>query len=244
MRHDRGPEDAHGDEEHLRVRDDLELGREAAEHGHDAGFGENNLREEAAANGENQRHDQRLNVAKALVLEIQHHQHVERGDAHAPDQRDAEKQIQRDGRADHFREIARADGEFAEQPEHDRHGLGVMVAAGLGEVASGHDAEFGAERLQENRHEIRDQNDAEQRVAELRATREVRGPVARVHVADGDEIARPGEGEHFAPEAEVLRHGNAAVDFGQAGPGAFRAPATGGTWFRGRRCSFHKLKAH
>jgi hypothetical protein len=241
VRHHRGAEDAHGDKKHRRIRDDLELGREAAEHRHDAGFGENDFRQETPADHHNERDDERLNVAKALVLKKHHEQYVERGDAHAPDQRDAEEQIQRDGRADDFREVARADGRFAEQPEHDGDGLGVMVPAGLGEVAPGDDAELGAERLQENRHEVRDQDDGEERVAELRTAREVGGPVAGIHVADGDEIARPGEGKHLAPEAELLRHRNGLMDFGQAGRVAGQPPAllfgswrNSGRWIHGR----------
>ena len=49
---------------------------------------------------------------------------------------------------------------------------------------------FARERLQQNRHQVGDQDHAQQRVAELRAAAEVGGPVARVHVADGDQIAR------------------------------------------------------
>ena len=56
------------------------------------------------------------------------------------------------------------------------------------------------------------QDDAEQRVAEARAAGEVGRPVARVHVADGDQVARAGEGEQLAPEAGAVGHRDGAVD--------------------------------
>ena len=92
----------------------------------------------------------------------------------------------------------------------------VVIAAGLREVASAGDAEARGERLQQDRHQVRDHDDAEQRVAEARAAGEVGGPVARVHVADGDEVAGAGEREELAPEAGAVRDGDGAVDFGQA----------------------------
>ena len=49
-----------------------------------------------------------------------------------------------------------------------------------------------------------------------------------VHVADGDEVARAGEGEHLAPEARFVRNGDRAVHFGQADVAlaAVRQPVT------------------
>ena len=112
-------------------------------------------------------------------------------------------------------------------------GARVVIAAGLREVAAGDDAELRAERLQQDRHQVREQDDAEQRVAELRAAGEVRGPVAGIHVADGHEVAGPGEGEHLAPEAEALGHGDGAVHFLEAGGVAFEPPRWSVGW---RRC--------
>ena len=56
------------------------------------------------------------------------------------------EEVQRDGRADHFREVAGGDREFAEDPQAERHRPGIVVAAGLGQVASGRDAELRAQR--------------------------------------------------------------------------------------------------
>ena len=93
----------------------------------------------------------------------------------------------------------------------------VAVAARLREVASAADAEPHRERLQQDRHQVRDQDHAEQRVAVARAAGEVGGPVARVHVADRHQVARAGKREQLPPETGVVRHGDRAVDLAQAG---------------------------
>ena len=66
----------------------------------------------------------------------------------------------RDGGADDFGEIARGNGQFAEDPEEPDGGRGVVIAAGLREIAPGGDAELHAQMLEQNRHEVRDQDDA------------------------------------------------------------------------------------
>ena len=77
----------------------------------------------------------------------------------------------------------------------------VVIAAGLREVAAAGDAEPRGERLQQDRHQVREHDDAEQRVAVARAAGEVGRPVAGVHVADGDQVAGAGEREQLPPEA-------------------------------------------
>ena len=57
--------------------------------------------------------------------------------------------------------------------------------------------------------------DAEQRVAELRAAADVGGPVAGVHVADGDQVAGAGEGQQFFEPRGAREKRNGAVRFGQ-----------------------------
>ena len=54
---------------------------------------------------------------KPLLLQEQNQQHVERGEADAPNQRNAKEQIQRDGRPNHFRQIAGCDRNLRENPE-------------------------------------------------------------------------------------------------------------------------------
>ena len=146
---------------------------------------------------------------------VQQQQHVEAGEEHADGERDVEQQVERDRRADHLGEVAGGDRDLAEDPETDRDRPRVVVAAGLREIASGDDAELGREPLQQHRHEVREQDDAEQRVAELRSAGEIGGPVAGIHVADGDEVPGPGEGEQLPKEGAAV-DGNRAIDLLQA----------------------------
>ncbi len=159
-----------------------------------------------------ERDDERLDVAEAAVLQEQDDEHVERRQDHAPDQRQVEQQVQRDGGADHFREVARGDGDFAQQPQEDGDRPRVAVAAGLREVAAAGDAEPGGERLQQDRHQVGNHDHAEQRVAVARAAGEVSCPVAGIHVADGDQVAGPGKGEHLSPESGADWNGDGAVN--------------------------------
>src|SRR5207237_5324011 len=108
---------------------------------------EDDFREEAAADGEDERDDERFDVAEAFILKIHDREDVQRGDADAPDQRNLEQQVERDGRADHFSEVAGANGNFAEQPQRDAHRPGIMITAGLREVAASQDAELRPQRL-------------------------------------------------------------------------------------------------
>ena len=91
----------------------------------------------------------------------------------------------------------------------------VVVAARLRQVAPARDAEAHGERLQQDRHQVGHEDDAEQRVAVPRAAGQVRRPVARVHVADGDEISRARKGKQLPPETRIRRHGDRAVHFAE-----------------------------
>ena len=90
-------------------------------------------------------------------------------------------------------------------PEGEADGARVVVAARLRQVAAGRDAEPERQRLQQDRHQVGEQDDAQQGVAEPRAAREVGGPVARVHVADGDQVSGAGEGQHLPPPRRLVR---------------------------------------
>ena len=67
-------------------------------------------------------------------------------------------------------------------------------------------------RLQQDRHQVGDHDDAQEGVAEPRAAGEVGRPIAGVHVADGDQVPRTGERKQLAPEAGALRDRDRAVD--------------------------------
>ncbi len=163
---------------------------EAASGIHPDGPGDENFVREARRDGENQRDDEGLDQAEAAALQRQNDQHVERRNHHAREQRKTEEQLQRDSRAQNFGKIARGDGDFASDPQQKGGAARIMFAAGLREIASRSDTEFGGERLEKHRHQIADEHHAEQPVAEFRAAAEVGGPVAGIHVADGDQDNR------------------------------------------------------
>jgi hypothetical protein len=91
-----------------------------------------------------------------------------------------------------------------------------MIAAGLGEIAPGRNAQLTAEVLKQDRHQIGNQDDGQQRITELRSARQICRPIAGVHVTDRDEKAWPGEGEHLSPIGSLPGNDNAAVNFGKA----------------------------
>ena len=77
--------------------------------------------------------------------------------------------------------------------------------------------------MKEHRHQVAHEDDAEQRIAEFRAAAQVGGPIAWVHVTNGDEIAGAGEGENFAEPGGGGRDSDGAMGFrergsAQAGP--------------------------
>ena len=174
---------------------------------------------------DDQRDDERFDVAEAAVLQEEHDQHVERGEARRP--RCSGRPKSRLSAMAAPMTSARSQAAMAiSQRIHstivDR--ARVAVAAGLREVAAAGDAEARGERLQQDRHQVGDHDDAEQRVAVARAAGEVGGPVAGVHVADGDQVAGAGEGEHLAPEA-----GSVGMAIEPWTSGRLRSPAADAT---------------
>ena len=145
--------------------------------------GEKHLHAEQRDDGADQRDHQRLNVAEAPALHQQNQQHVQPGDEHAVEERNVEEQVQRDGRADHFGQVAGGDGDLGADPQRIAHPWAVALVAELRQVALRGHAQLQAQALQQNGHQVRGHDDEEQRVAEARAAGDVRGPVAGVHVA-------------------------------------------------------------
>ena len=117
VRHDGRADDADGDVDHAGL---AEVRRDqGAAHLQKAGLGlrqDEDLDEVADADGRHQQQHDRLDRAHAEALQRQQQQHVEAGDDHRPQQRDVEEQIERDRAAQHFGQVAGADGDFAQQP--------------------------------------------------------------------------------------------------------------------------------
>ena len=97
-------------------------------------------------------------------------------------------------------------------------GFDVAFAAGLGEVSSGGDAELERQSLEQDGEQVRQHDDEEQGVAVARAGLQIGGPVAGVHVADGDEKAGPEKAESAAPEVRRLRDADGGEYLRHRGP--------------------------
>ena len=126
----------------------------------------------------------------AQPLQGQQQQHVEGGDEDGPEERNVEEQVDRHGAAQHLGQVAGRDGDLADEPVRPARPRRVEVAARLGQVLAGDDAQPRGEDLHDDRHEARQGHDPQQVVAVRGAGLEVGPPVAGVHVADADEKRR------------------------------------------------------
>ena len=187
--------------------------------------GHDQLSGKAGADGGDQRDHQRLEVAKSLVLQQEDEQHVERGQTHTPHQRNSEQQVQGNGRADHLGQITCRDGDLAQNPQHETDWARVVVPAGLRQISAGCNAKFQGQRLEENCHQVREQDHAQQGIPEPRPAGQIGCPVSGVHVAHGHHVTRPGKGERLAPEGNALGHMDSVIGLGQARERAGITPA-------------------
>ena len=105
-----------------------------------------------------------------------------------------------------------------------------MIAASLGEIATRCDTKLDAKMLQQDRHQVRNEDDGEEGVTKLGAAGEIGRPVSRVHVADRDEKAGAGEGGQLSPKRGPMRDDDAAMNFGERNVAAASLPAAG--WLR------------
>ena len=218
--HDGGAEDADGDVEHGGVGDDP-WGRneQAAQGEHVVGMREEDLDAEHREDGADEDDDQGFDPAESPALEEEDEQDVEAGDEDAVEEGDMEQELEGDGRADDFGEIAGGDGDLGKDPESEADALAVDLVTELGEIAFGGNAEFEGEALQKDRHEVRQHDDEQKRVAETGAAGDIGGPVAGVHVADGDEEAGAEEAKETAPVVGRAGDADAGVDLRQRGLG-------------------------
>ncbi len=143
-------------------------------------------------------------------------QRIGRGEQHAVQQRNVEEQIQCDGRAQHFGQVAGRDRDLAQNPERIGNRPRIRFAAGLRQVALRHDSQTRAQSLQQDGHQVRQHQHPQQLVAEARAAFQIGGPIAGIHVADAHQVGGSGEGEHPPPERR-LSGANAGMHLGQRG---------------------------
>ena len=152
-------------------------------------------------------------------METQQQKGIHGGESTSPQQRQAEQQIKADDGAEDLRQIGSRDGELRQQPKEYVERVRIFPSAPLGKIQTGDNAQSGAEVLQNHGHDIGHEQHPDQHIAETGATLDVRGPVARVHVAHTDEVGWPHEGNQAA-QAAALFHvnpGTEAVTDGSAG---------------------------
>ena len=224
MRHHSRAEYSNGDVEHCRIGDDLRRRNEPAQDAANWRMRENDLEQETDSDSRNESDDERLENPESLVLQIQNDENIECRDSDSHRDGNSKKKIERDRGSDDFSQIACGDCQLADDPEKPDYRRRVMVAARLREIASSDDPKFRREPLEQDRHQIRDEDYGEKRVSELRSAGEIRCPVAWVHVSDCDEVSGPGESEDFPPPRGA-RDWNRPVNFGERGCDAGSPPA-------------------
>src|SRR6185437_9477517 len=211
----RRTEDSERDVQHPGIGHDLRRRYEAAHRRRPVGSRVRDLEAEYHHHRYDQRDDERFDEPESLVLQCEHYQHIQRGQRDSPHERQMEQQVERDRRPQHF-----------------------------GNVTC-YDAELGGERLQKDRNEVRNENYRQQRVVVNASRRDVGGPVAGIHVPDGNEIARAREGERAPPHELPSRHMDGPIHFGETRYDAESLPSVlsyagvFGLYFRLRGCGGH-----
>ena len=113
----------------------------------------------------------------------------------AAKQRHVEEQVQRDRGADELGQVGGHGDELGLDPQPPGHRPREVVAAQLGQVAPGGDADLRREVLDQHRHQVGGEQHPQQQVAVLRAAGDVRREVAGVDVGDAGDERRPQQGE-------------------------------------------------
>src|SRR5277367_4616503 len=94
VRHDRGAEDTDRDVQHVGVGDHLSRSRQEQIAGNESPFGirKRDFDAEQSGNRRDESDDERLQIAKASILEQQKQQHIRAGEDNADYQRNMKKQ--------------------------------------------------------------------------------------------------------------------------------------------------------
>ena len=215
MRHHGRTENAEREIEHLRIGDDLGRGRKAHDHRTPVRIGHRDLDGETNCDDAQEGHDEGFDPAEAEVLHPQDQEHIESRDQHPDLERNPEQQVEPDRRSDHLGEVGRADCDLRHHPERHGHRARKGVAARLRKIAPGADPEPRTQRLQQDRHHVGQQCDRQERIAKLGTAGERGRPIARVHVADGHQIARSQKGQELLAHRPGRAGCDRAKDLGQ-----------------------------
>ena len=189
MRHHGSTENADGDEQ----AGSIQPGHQASKHQTPVRPRQQDIQQQAAADGQDQGAHHRFQFANAVMLQYQNQHHVECRHQHARNQRYTEQQVQGNRTAQQFGQIAGDDRDLAQQPQRHCHRPRVVGTAGLCQVQAPGDTEPNRKGLKQHGDQIGGQQHPQQLVPKPCAAFEIGGPVAGVHVAYADDHGRPGE---------------------------------------------------
>ena len=134
VRHDRGADDAYGNDDHALLAEPRR--QQSPAHLREIGMGlrqNKNFDEKTNPNGEDENQDDRLNEPHPQSLQGQQQQHIEGGNEDGPRQRNAKEEIDGHRAAQHFSQVASANGNLTGEPVRPARPRRVEVAARLGQ---------------------------------------------------------------------------------------------------------------
>ena len=198
MGHDRRSENAKGEVEHVRVPDDVRRGCEPADDSAPVRVGEGDLGSETGGDDHDESDDDGFEIAESEALQRQDRKDVERCQEHTEFERDAEDEVEADGRSHDLGDVRGDNCNLCQEPQWYGGPSRISVAACLCKVAARGDGESCTKRLKHDRHDVGDQGDNEQLVSESGAAGDRGRPVSRIHVAHGDEVPRANKGRETA----------------------------------------------
>ena len=155
---------------------------------------------------------------KPFCCRKQNQQNVQRGQAHAPQQRNVKQQVQRDGRTDDLGQVAGGNRDLGADPEHERYRTAEVVATGGARSRPVTTPSLMARVCSRMAIRLESRMTEEQRVIVFRAAGQIGRPVARIHVADGHQVTRarrkPGACAESRPTAEWAGCGKSPAGWG------------------------------
>ena len=160
----------------------------------DSWLGEECLRREREDDHADQTRDHGFEAAEAARLEREDREGRDARQHTGEEEGDAEEEVEAERGADELCEVGRHGDRLGLNPETERDRTWKAVAAHLRQVLPRRDAQLGAHRLDQHRHQVRGDDHPEQQVAELGAAGHVRREVAGVDVGDAGDEGRPEEG--------------------------------------------------
>ena len=181
MRHHRSTQNRSGHQHRIRT---LKTRNQPLGHFDGIRRGHEQTRDKAERDNQQHHDDDALECGlRFAALEPQHHSGDRTDDQAAEEHRQTEKQIQRDGAANHLRQIGGDGDDLGLHEEHEPAGVAHTFAQQLGQGFIGHNTELGGLVLDEHAHSVGEHQHPYQQVAVACAGRDVGGHVAWIHIS-------------------------------------------------------------